>query len=376
MYGSRSGFADSSRYFRQVTAGIFKELTGFDRSMVIQFDEDWNGRVVAEQVDRTRSKDCYLDLTFPAADIASASLAKSKLSLLYNRDAAQVNMCGRTKEQIERPVDMTRCQFRTPPVERLRYLAQRGVRSTMNVSLFAFSKLWGIVTLFSHGPAGHRVSVPIRNLCSYLGESLSRTIERLSYERRLQARRIINTSASTEGPATIVSRGEDLLELFNSDFGCLRCDSRLANAGFRRLTVLMLHSVGEEAKILGEVSNAQEILAILEYLRAQCFTTVQMRCERRRKELYSNELTKCPIAPQSRDFCRFSGLPCTRSDWLQGNRRHAGRASFATRSRFHRLLSPRDASRSALGRLEARTPVARRHRNLAPGVCGQIQTVG
>lgn len=32
------------------------------------------------------------------------------------------------------------------------------------------------------------------------------------------------------------------------------------------------NSVGEEAKILGEVSNAQEILAVLEYLRAQCFT--------------------------------------------------------------------------------------------------------
>lgn len=245
----RSGFVCS-----QVTAGIFKELTGFDRAMVVQFDEDWNGRCVAEVADRTRSKvsrvvadgvatyrykladsrclqDLFLDLTFPAADIASASLAKCKLSLLYNRDAPSVQMCAPTKEAIERPIDMTRCMFRAQGHERLRYLAQMGVRSSMSVSLFAFSKLWGTVTLFSHGAVAQRVSVPIRNLCAYLGESLSRTIERLSYERRLQARRIINTSASSEGPPSIVSKGEDLLELFNSDFGCLRCVARRLSFG-------------------------------------------------------------------------------------------------------------------------------------------------
>lgn len=96
----------------------------------------------------------------------------------------------------------------------------------MSISLFAFNKLWGVVRCSSAGPHGHRVSVPIRNLCTYLGESLSRTIERLSFERRLQARRIINTSATTEAPiGHIIASGDELLQLFGADWGCLSCVS-------------------------------------------------------------------------------------------------------------------------------------------------------
>lgn len=35
----------------------------------LQFDEMWNGRVVAEQVDWSRSKDLFRGLNFPASDI-------------------------------------------------------------------------------------------------------------------------------------------------------------------------------------------------------------------------------------------------------------------------------------------------------------------
>ena len=34
----------------QIVAGVFKELTEFDRTMIYQFDDSWNGRGVAEQV--------------------------------------------------------------------------------------------------------------------------------------------------------------------------------------------------------------------------------------------------------------------------------------------------------------------------------------
>ncbi|KAK4047467.1 hypothetical protein OIV83_005379 [Microbotryomycetes sp. JL201] len=256
--------------FLSVTAGIFKELTGFDRAMVMQFDETWHARVVAEQVDRVRTRDLYLDLTFPASDVASASFATTKLNILYNRDAERIPMLARSKEEAEKPIDMTS------------YLEKMDIRATMTVSLFAFGKLWGIVQMSSHGLVGHRVSVPIRNLCSYLGESLSRTIERLSYERRLQARRIINTSASTENPSgTFITSGDELLTLFGADFGCL--------------------SVGEEAKILGDVSNAQELLAVLEYLRAQAFTTIQMSQE------ISVDFPDCR-APDPSGFQQIAGL--------------------------------------------------------------------
>lgn len=85
-----------------------------------QFDDEWNASTVAEDVDRTRWNDVYLDLTFPASSIPSASLARSPITLVYDVDGPQSVMCARSAEEVENPVDMTRCAARAPPVERLR----------------------------------------------------------------------------------------------------------------------------------------------------------------------------------------------------------------------------------------------------------------
>jgi hypothetical protein len=53
----------------KVTVGILKDLTQFHRVMIYQFDEVWNGEVVAEVVDWHQSRDLYKGLHFPAADI-------------------------------------------------------------------------------------------------------------------------------------------------------------------------------------------------------------------------------------------------------------------------------------------------------------------
>jgi light-regulated signal transduction histidine kinase (bacteriophytochrome) len=111
-----------------------------------------------------------------------------------------------------------------------RYLRNMGVRSSMSVSLTAFGKLWGLVALHTYGDHGHRVAFPLRQLCRLLGESVSTNIERLSYFKRLNARRLINTNPTSENPSGfIVAKAEDLLALFDADFGIL--------------------SIGDEAKV-------------------------------------------------------------------------------------------------------------------------------
>ncbi|MCJ1344520.1 Light-sensor Protein kinase [Peltigera leucophlebia] len=46
----------------KVLVGVVKELTGFHRVMIYQFDQAWNGRVVTELVDTWASKDLYRGL--------------------------------------------------------------------------------------------------------------------------------------------------------------------------------------------------------------------------------------------------------------------------------------------------------------------------
>ncbi len=118
-----------------------------------------------------------------------------------------------------------------------------------------------------------RVSFPVRQMLRLLSDSVSRNIERLSYAQRLRTRKLVRTSDKEE-PNTrtylrpqistlptdshptgyIVSNAEDLLGLFDADFGVL--------------------VIGEGAKILGPNEHGQEILLVAEYLRLKQFKYV------------------------------------------------------------------------------------------------------
>lgn len=119
----------------------------------------------------------------------------------------------------------------------------------MSISIVVFGKLWGLVALHHYGTEGNRVSFPMRQLCRLLSDSIGRNVERLTMAKRLQVRKVINSAfsylscaewdradkrvaatPSSENPGGyIVATAEDLLGLFNADFGCL--------------------SIGEEAKV-------------------------------------------------------------------------------------------------------------------------------
>ena len=114
-----------------------------------------------------------------------------------------------------------------------------------------------------------RVSFPVRQMLRLLSQSISRNVERLSYAQRLTTRKLvyqrvqslqpllpeplqINTMPTEQHPSGyIVSNADDLLGLFDADFGVL--------------------VIGEGAKILGPNQHGQEILIVAEYLRLKQF---------------------------------------------------------------------------------------------------------
>lgn len=71
--------------FLKVVVGVIKDLTQFHRVLVYQFDDQWNGQVVAELVDWRQTHDLYKGLHFPAADIPS-QVVHSLLLLPYKSD--------------------------------------------------------------------------------------------------------------------------------------------------------------------------------------------------------------------------------------------------------------------------------------------------
>lgn len=63
--------------FFKVLVGVVKELTGFHRVMIYQFDQAWNGKIVAELFDTWATKDLYkgLNVSSPYLSAASAMIA-------------------------------------------------------------------------------------------------------------------------------------------------------------------------------------------------------------------------------------------------------------------------------------------------------------
>ncbi|KAI1301045.1 hsp90-like protein [Xylaria venustula] len=244
--------------FLKILVGIVKELTGFHRVMVYQFDAAFNGKVVTELVDPVKTRDLYHGLHFPASDIPKQARELYKLNkvrLLYDRDLESARLVCRNVDDLERPLDLSHAYLRAMSPIHLKYLANMAVRSSMSISINAFGELWGLIACHSYGHAGMRVSFPIRKMCRMVGDTASRNIERLSYASRLHARKLINTMPTDKNPSGyIIASSDDLLKLFDADFGML--------------------SIGDETKVLGKVAQSQEALAMLEYLRYRNFTTV------------------------------------------------------------------------------------------------------
>ncbi|KAJ5577541.1 uncharacterized protein N7459_006505 [Penicillium hispanicum] len=240
------------------TAGLVKELTGFHRVLIYQFDSSWNGLVVAELVDPKVTIDLYKGLHFPASDIPAQAreLYKiNKVRLLYDRDQVTSRLVCRTLEDLETPLDMTHAYLRAMSPVHVKYLAHMKVRSSMSISVNAFNDLWGLISCHSYGDSGMRVSFPIRKMCRLLGDTVSRNIERLSYASRLQARKLINTVPTEANPSGyIIASSDDLLQLFDADYGAL--------------------SIRDETKILGNNQHSQEVLALLEFLRMRKINSV------------------------------------------------------------------------------------------------------
>jgi len=252
------GAATSMDELMKTIVGIVKELTNFHRVMIYQFDSLWNGKVVTELVDLTKTKDLYKGLYFPASDIPKQArdlYRVNKIRLLYDRELRTARLVCRSAKDLEVPLDMTHSYLRAISPIHLKYLEHMDVRASMSISITSYGNLWGLISCHSYGSYGMRVKFPLRKMCMIIGETASRNVERLTDTNKLQSRKLINAVPTEEVPSRyFAATSEDLLKLFDADFGIL--------------------SVNNEAKLLGTMIASQEALALLEYLRIKQFRSV------------------------------------------------------------------------------------------------------
>lgn len=139
--------AIGQRKIEQVAAAELKRLSGFDRVMIYQFDDRWNGKVVGEALEE--GLDPYLGLHFPASDVpkqARELYATTPYRLIPDVNAEAVKLYPVVNPITNRLTDIASCVLRAVPLVHIEYLNNMGVGASMSTPIISGGKLWGLIS--------------------------------------------------------------------------------------------------------------------------------------------------------------------------------------------------------------------------------------
>ncbi|NSX55392.1 HWE histidine kinase domain-containing protein [Parasulfitobacter algicola] len=161
-------------------------MSGFDRVMVYQFDEDGTGEVIAEK--RKSSMVPFLGLRYPASDIpkqARALYMRSTLRLIADVDGAVSPITPPTNVQ-GIPMDLSLSVMRAVSPIHLEYLRNMGVAASMSVSIIKDGKLWGLFAC--HHEAPHHVDFERRTAIELFAQFFSyELVQKIDIASRVQS---------------------------------------------------------------------------------------------------------------------------------------------------------------------------------------------
>jgi PAS domain S-box-containing protein len=150
----------------QVIAKQFRDLTGFDRVLLYQFDSVGHGTVLAEETNGKLPS--YLGLHFPATDIpaqARALYVANTVRIIPDAHYEPVPLAGMSGEIAEK-LDMSSCVLRSVSPVHLEYMRNMGTMSSMSVSIICEGRLWGLIS--GHHAESRSVPFLIRSACDML----------------------------------------------------------------------------------------------------------------------------------------------------------------------------------------------------------------
>ena len=149
-----------------------QRITGLDRAMIYEFDENWNGAVIAEA--RNAELPSYLGLRFPASDIPAQArelYRLNRLRLIADAQYAPAPLHPPVNPRTGQPTDLGFSVLRSVSPVHLEYMRNMGTMASMSISLMRQDRLWGLISCHNRGP--RQVGYHIRAACDFIGQILS-----------------------------------------------------------------------------------------------------------------------------------------------------------------------------------------------------------
>jgi putative nucleotidyltransferase with HDIG domain len=135
-----------------VAAQEIKNISGYDRVLIYKFDEEYNGKVIAEAKDS--SLESYLNLHYPASDIPSQArelYRKNMIRTIVDIDYVPVPIFENIELNLS-PLDLSYSYLRSVSPIHLEYLNNMGVQATLTISILVKDKLWGLISCHHRTP--------------------------------------------------------------------------------------------------------------------------------------------------------------------------------------------------------------------------------
>lgn len=140
---------------------VIKSNTGFDRTMIYKFHEDWSGEVIAEAANSSIGS--YLGLHFPASDIPEIARKLYEVNpWRYISDIHQTEISIHSATE-SAPIDLTYSELRGVSKMHIQYLANMQVQSSLSIAIVVFNRLWGLVVCHHSNPT--QLARSIRSCC-------------------------------------------------------------------------------------------------------------------------------------------------------------------------------------------------------------------
>ncbi|KAJ5594930.1 uncharacterized protein N7459_001138 [Penicillium hispanicum] len=233
---------------------ILQQLTRFHRATMYHFDSDRNGVVIADDTDPSLAPDSYEGFHFEESAFPGhmkKQYLRNTVSFSYRGGEDVAKLVYRAS--INRlSLDLSHC-YLPATSSPLSTSARSPIYACLSIGIYVFGKLWGLVSCQSYDKT-LRLHPLVQRVSWFMSEAISSNIERLSYTLPFQLQ-----AQDTSAEETPIRRGSktpsgDLLALFGAEYA----------AAF----------ILGETKILGKPTDSQEVLVLLEYLRAKALDTV------------------------------------------------------------------------------------------------------
>jgi diguanylate cyclase (GGDEF)-like protein len=168
-----------------ITARIVHEITDFDRVLIYQFDDEWNGCVVAEE--RRDFMHSYMNQRFPASDIPSQArelYRRNPIRLLVDVNAVPSPVLPALNQATGQPLDLSFSMLRSMSPVHIEYLKNMDVTASMSISVIKDGNLWALIACHHKQPK--LVGYDTRSICQLLAQVLSMQVSRMEHAQLLE----------------------------------------------------------------------------------------------------------------------------------------------------------------------------------------------